>query len=53
MARLYNTPYSRAGEGCVTNVDIPGDPGFCGVCSDSPKLINFTIDITIRDKGIH
>lgn len=51
VVSLYHTRYSPAGEGNVAFVDIPGDPGFTGVCTDNIKVARFVIDTMIRGKG--
>ena len=48
---LYHTRYSQAGEGNVAFVDIPGDPGCSGVCTDNRQVAQFIIDTMIRGKG--
>ena len=51
MVSLYHTHCSSAGEGIVAFVDIPGDNGFCGVCTDSRELADFISETMIRGKG--
>jgi hypothetical protein len=51
MVSLYHTRYSRAGEGNVAFVDIPGDPGFSGVCTDNRRVTEFVIETMIRGTG--
>lgn len=51
MVSLYHTRYSIAGEGSVAFVDIPGDEGICGVCTDNAELAGFITETMIRGKG--
>ena len=51
MVSLYYTRYSAAGEGSVALVDIAGEGGFCGVCTDAPEVAEFILDNMIRGSG--
>lgn len=48
---LYRTHYSPAGEGHVALVEIPGDPGFSGVCTDNHDVADFITATFIRGSG--
>ena len=51
MVSLYHADYSSAGEGTVAFVDIAGNTGFTGVCTDSRELAEFIIETMIRGRG--
>ncbi|MBN97874.1 MAG: hypothetical protein CME16_01315 [Gemmatimonadetes bacterium] len=51
MVSLYYTRYSAAGEGSVALVDIAGEDGLCGVCTDAPALADFILENMIRGSG--
>lgn len=51
MVSLYHADYSSAGEGNVAFVDIQGQPGFAGVCTDNRKLAAFITEMMIRGRG--
>ena len=44
MVSLYHTRYSPAGEGTVALVDVTGEPGLKGVCTDSREVADFVLD---------
>ena len=44
MVSLWFTHYCAAGEGIVAFVDIPGAPGFQGICTDNPPVAAFMQD---------
>jgi hypothetical protein len=51
MVSLYHAHYSSAGEGTVAFVDIAGNPGFTGVCTDNRELAEFISETMIRGRG--
>ena len=51
MVSLYHTRYSAAGEGTVALVDVTGEPGFTGVCTDSREVAEFVLDEMVRGSG--
>ena len=51
MVSLYHSNYSSAGEGTVAFVDIQGQPGFAGVCTDNRELAEFITEMMIRGRG--
>lgn len=50
MVSLYHTRYSVGGEGTVAFVDIPGDSGFGGICTDNREVADFILNTMIRGK---
>ena len=51
MVSLYYTRYGAFGEGSVALVDIAGEDGFCGVCTDAPEVAEFILENMIRGSG--
>lgn len=48
---LYHAYYSPGGEGTVAFVDIPGNPGFRGMCTDHRAFAQFIVEHMIRGRG--
>jgi hypothetical protein len=38
---IYHTRYSAAGEGTVAYIEVPGEPGFRGACTDNREVARF------------
>ena len=51
MVSLYHSQYSSGGQGTVAFVDIAGDPGFTGVCTDNREFAEFIAETMIRGRG--
>lgn len=51
MVGLYHTRYCAAGEENVAFVDVPGEGGFCGVCTNNREVAAFVVETMIRGKG--